>query len=196
MKILAIETSCDETAVSILDAKGGLKKPEFMVLGNALFSQADMHAKYGGVYPNLAKREHTKNITPLLKIALKEARFLEKRKSPSPDEKLKKELTSLLAKEPEMVEDFYALLTQFKKPKIDAVAVTSGPGLEPALWVGINTAKALAIAWNLPLIPINHMEGHILSSLLTGTKKSLKLPTIDFPQQHFLFLEAILNSCT
>ena len=67
MKILSIETSCDETAVSIVEANGGLKSPVFTVLGNAIFSQIDIHKKYGGVYPMMAKREHAKNLPELLK---------------------------------------------------------------------------------------------------------------------------------
>jgi len=67
MKILSIETSCDETAISIVEAGGGLESPSFKVLGNVLFSQIDIHKEYGGVYPMLAKREHAKNLPPLLK---------------------------------------------------------------------------------------------------------------------------------
>ncbi len=64
MKILGIETSCDETAVCIVEAEGGLEMPSFKVLGNALYSQAKTHAEFGGVFPMLAKREHAKNLGP------------------------------------------------------------------------------------------------------------------------------------
>ncbi len=67
MKVLGIETSCDETAVCIVESKGGLKKPLFKVLGNGLYSQVKIHEEYGGVYPMMAKREHALNLVPLLK---------------------------------------------------------------------------------------------------------------------------------
>ena len=69
MIILGIETSCDETALALIDAKGN----SIRILGNIIHSQADLHAKYGGVFPNLAKREHQKNLIPLLDALLKES---------------------------------------------------------------------------------------------------------------------------
>ncbi|MCK5096282.1 MAG: tRNA (adenosine(37)-N6)-threonylcarbamoyltransferase complex transferase subunit TsaD [Candidatus Pacebacteria bacterium] len=184
MKILAIETSCDETAISIVDARGGFAHPTFTILGNQLLSQASMHAKYGGVFPNLAKREHSKNILPLCILALKEAKLFEKsKKTLNINEKERAFYKELLTREHDIIEPFIKLLSQTKKPKIDAVAVTAGPGLEPALWVGINFAKALSHAWNVPLLPINHMEGHIVASLLQkgSSKKEIILPKITFP---------------
>ena len=65
-----------------------------------------------------------------------------------------------------------------ENPKIDAIAVTTGPGLEPALWVGIKSAEALGLLWNIPVIPVNHMEGHIMSVLFTKQKTTLKLPAL------------------
>ncbi len=73
MKILAIETSCDETAISIIEATGGKKHPRFKILSDVVLSQVKLHALYGGVFPNLAKREHSKNLVPVLAQALKEA---------------------------------------------------------------------------------------------------------------------------
>jgi len=67
MKILAIETSCDETAISIIEAKGGLKNSQFKIIADTMISQINLHKKYGGVFPALAKREHTKNLLPILK---------------------------------------------------------------------------------------------------------------------------------
>lgn len=131
MRILAIETSCDETAVAVLDISGPSEKPDIKVFGNALLSQAKLHKKYGGVYPNLAKREHQKNLPILLEQALKQAG---------------KNVDALF-------------------PQIDCIAVTAGPGLEPALWVGINFAETLGEKWSKPVMPINHMEGHIFSVL-------------------------------
>src|SRR3989344_5016074 len=125
MRILAIETSCDETAVAILEIDGPLEKPNIKVLGNSLFSQVHLHEKYGGVYPNLAKREHEKNLPPLLEKTVKEAGTSD----------------------------------------VDFIAVTQGPGLEPALWVGIGFAIELGKKWGKPVVPIDHMEGHIYSVL-------------------------------
>lgn len=178
MNILAIETSCDETAVCLLKIEDG----HFTVLGNALLSQIDIHREFGGVYPNLAKREHAKNLTPLFESVLRGANML----SPSDKVELSKdlvgELKTLLEREPELFSRLSVFLGSHEKSPIDLIAVTNGPGLEPALWVGINFAKALSRAWNIPLVPVNHMEGHIYSSVL---KKhggaSYDIPDITFP---------------
>ncbi|MDO8523060.1 MAG: tRNA (adenosine(37)-N6)-threonylcarbamoyltransferase complex transferase subunit TsaD [bacterium] len=136
MKILAIETSCDETAISIIKGKKTLKGDDFTILSSHISSQVKIHAPFGGVVPNLAKREHIKNLPILLKKILKEI--------PPP-------LGS-------------------RAPKLDAIAVTSGPGLEPALWTGINFAQKLAEEYKLPLIPVNHLEGHIYSAFMHEDK--------------------------
>ncbi|MBP7741388.1 MAG: tRNA (adenosine(37)-N6)-threonylcarbamoyltransferase complex transferase subunit TsaD [Candidatus Pacebacteria bacterium] len=166
MKILAIETSCDETAVSILECSGDQSGAEFSVLGNALISQIDLHREFGGVFPALAKREHAKNLVPLLSSALEEAELLHEDVQVL-DPILHENLTRLLSREPELAEALFAFLPECERPDIDAIAVTSGPGLEPALWVGVNFARALSLAWNIPVVATDHMEGHILSSLLT-----------------------------
>ena len=136
MKILSIETSCDETGVSILEAR----RASFRVLANNIASQVKIHAQYGGVYPMLAKREHIKNLPILLEKTLKKA----------------------------------------KLKKTDLIAVTSGPGLEPALWTGIVFAKELSKKWSCPLIPVNHMEGHILS-VFGKQKGKFTIQKIKFP---------------
>lgn len=140
MKILAIETSCDETAIALLECEGGLGAPTFKLLGNALISQIDIHEKYGGVYPMLAKREHQKNLPILL-------------------EEISKQYPPLLTSRRGLGE-------------VDFIAVTEGPGLEPALWEGILFAEKLSKEWNVPIIPVNHMEGHIYSVLITEPKIS------------------------
>ena len=165
MRILSIETSCDETAISILEATGGLKSPHqtgssgqarFKIPGNHVASQIKIHAEYGGVFPALAKREHIKNLPIVFEKVLKQAK-----------------------------------IGKNKKPA-DLIAVTVGPGLEPALWTGIVFAKELAQKYDLPLIPVNHMEGHVLSVLLQEqkeipksknliSKKSYSAPKITFP---------------
>lgn len=152
MKILAIETSCDETAIALLDLTGPLGKPEIKVLGNTLLSQAKLHEQYGGVYPSLAKREHLKNLPVLLEKTLKEA----------------------------LTHD-----QQLTTNNIDFIAVTTGPGLEPALWTGITFAQALGERWGKPVVAVNHMEGHIWSVLYQNgndqapmTKAQLELPAL------------------
>ena len=124
--ILGIDTSCDDTSVAVLDGR--------KVLSSAISSQLEIHAEYGGVVPDIARREHEKNIPKVFAEALKKA-------------KLK-------------IED------------IDYIAVTYGPGLAIDLEVGINFAKELSKKHNIPVIPVNHMEGHLLSSLLLNSKGS------------------------
>ncbi len=125
MIILAIETSCDDTGIALIKATGK-KRPKIKVLSNIVSSQVEIHKKYGGVYPLLAKREHEKNLPIVCKKAIKQA----------------------------------------KNPKIDVVAVTVGPGLEPCLYSGVNFAKDLAKKLKVPLIPINHIEAHIYANFL------------------------------
>jgi len=169
---LAIDTSCDETAITIVKCEGdpskglgaGEQNAQFKVLGNALLSQAELHARYGGVFPALAKREHAKNLVPILEAALEEAELLHEDRQVIPEETRAK-ISEILAREPGLSEAFFAFVSECEPPAIDAIAVTAGPGLEPALWVGINFAKALALIWNKPLVAVNHMEGHILAAL-------------------------------
>jgi N6-L-threonylcarbamoyladenine synthase len=164
MKILGIETSCDETAVCLLEAEGQFGADfRFKILGNGLSSQAELHAQYGGVYPNLAKREHARNLVPMLTEALQQASEL-KNKTPHDTLIYQSELKQLLEREPELLERLVPFLEMHDKPDIDAIAVTAGPGLEPALWVGINFAKALALVWEKPIVAVDHMEGHIMLS--------------------------------
>src|SRR3989344_5796618 len=166
--ILGIETSCDETALALIDGE--------KILANITLTQT-VHKKYGGVFPMLAKREHAKNLLPIFKNILETANFLNlKQKARS--EKLE-DVKKILEREPDLLEQFLAFVPTIEKPPINAIAVTEGPGLEPALWVGINFAKALATIWNIPIIPINHMEGHVVSALLhlKGSKQILNSET-------------------
>ncbi|MEQ1812887.1 MAG: tRNA (adenosine(37)-N6)-threonylcarbamoyltransferase complex transferase subunit TsaD [Candidatus Nitrotoga sp.] len=174
MRIFAIETSCDETALSFIEAHGSPETGDFSytVLGETLLSQAALHAQYGGVFPNLAKREHAKNLTPLLIETLTQAGSL-KSKSDL-DSKSDFDFETLLEREPELLAQLRVFMPTYGKPDIDALAVTVGPGLEPALWVGINFAKALSLAWDLPIIPVNHMEGHLLMALVQNPSESSK----------------------
>jgi len=181
MRILAIETSCDETAVAILEASGTLDAgAEIRVLGNALISQIDIHKEYGGVFPTIAKREHQKNLVPLLIETLTQAGMhavIEKQHS-----NILQNVGMLLEREPELLKQLESIVVHIEKPDIDAIAVTVGPGLEPALWVGINFAKALSMLWDIPVIPVNHMEGHIASALLKQyASLKFKVEKIQFP---------------
>lgn len=176
MKILAIETSCDETAIAIVETTGDEHGAEFTVLGNALLSQIELHREYGGVFPALAKREHAKNLVPILEAALEEAELLHEDTQAIPEETRAK-ISEILAREPGLAESFFEFVSECEPPEIDAIAVTAGPGLEPALWVGINFAKALALIWNKPLVAVNHMEGHILAALAQPEAPSTKLET-------------------
>ena len=120
MLILAVETSCDETAVAVT------RKRE--VLAEELFSQTDMHALYGGIVPELASRNHVAHIGRLAELAIQNANITRK--------------------------------------EIDAVAVTYAPGLIGALLVGINFAKGLAMALDVPIIPVHHIRGHIAANYI------------------------------
>jgi N6-L-threonylcarbamoyladenine synthase len=162
MRILGIETSADETGVSILEAYGASENDfHFKVLGNALLSQADLHTRYGGIFPNLAKREHGRNLVPVLMEALRQAGELREGKASITDEKLS-EMEKMLERERELYTYLEQFFRAYGRPDVDCIAVTAGPGLEPALWVGINFAKALAHAWQMPLVAVNHLEGHVM----------------------------------
>jgi tRNA A37 threonylcarbamoyltransferase TsaD len=131
MKILAIETSCDETAISIVDFKS---KKKFEVLSDSVLSQIEIHKQYGGVYPAVAKREHINNIFPLLLASLKTAKLLEKKKvCQKINNKILKSLEKILDRDEENLKNIIYLFENYKKPKINALAVTYGPGLEIAL---------------------------------------------------------------
>lgn len=122
MRILAIETSCDETAAAVVE--DGRR-----VLSNVVATQIELHRRFGGVFPEVASRQHVLAIEPVIAQALAEAGV----NHPS---------------------------------ELDAVAVTHGPGLAGSLLVGVNAAKGLAFASGLPLLPVNHLEGHVYSNWL------------------------------
>jgi len=135
MKILGLETSCDETGIAIIEAQGGLRAPKFRVLKNLVASQIKIHRPFGGVVPNLAKREHIKNLPILCR------RAFGKNKAAN---------------------DLWK--------KIDLIAVTVGPGLEPALWAGITFAQEIVKGHKKLLVGANHLEGHLYSFLLPSKK--------------------------
>ena len=168
MKILAIETSCDDTCVAIIktpDKKGG----KFKVLSNIVSSQIEIHKKYGGVYPTLAKREHQRNLLPVLIQALKESKLLKNQKSNSKNQKYIskiKNIKNILKRESELLKQLTVFFQKYDKPDINLIAVTAGPGLEPCLWVGVNFARTLSYFWDIPIVPVNHIEAHILVNFI------------------------------
>src|SRR3989344_2458506 len=175
MKILAIETSCDETGVAILYAKGSAARPDFRVLANTVASQVEIHKPYGGVVPNLAKHEHQKNLVPVLLAALKDAKLYHRTRTIITrtiilHSMIVSQLQEIFSHEPELLRQFITKLPKLMPPKIDVIAVTYGPGLAPALWTGVNFARALSLIWGKPLIPVNHLEGHIYINILRGEK--------------------------
>ena len=182
MKILGIETSCDETAVCLIEANGEIGNFKINILGNQLYSQIALHEQYGGVFPMMAKREHAKNLVPLFEKCLEEAGAKKDIPKRVLSNETKEKLKELLVKEMDIYDSVVDLTERVEKPEIDAIAITNGPGLEPALWVGVNFAKALAEIWDIPLLATNHMEGHILVAGLdkiAGNSYSLK--NINFP---------------
>jgi N6-L-threonylcarbamoyladenine synthase len=181
MKILGIETSCDETAVCLIEATGDFGSDfRFKVLGNALYSQIAIHAPWGGVFPNLAKREHAKNLVPLLQKCLEQADFQGQDRANVEGLAFHLErLKNILEREPELFDMLTVFLETHGKPEIDAIAVTAGPGLEPALWVGVNFAKALSLLWDVPIVATNHLEGHIaMAAMNQGRIADFEFPAL------------------
>lgn len=117
--------------------------------------------------PILAKREHSRNLVPLLNSLLEKTN-LKQEKVVGISAEQKAKIVEILSREIDLVQVFLKFISTVSRPDIDMLTVTSGPGLEPALWVGISFAKALSYVWSVPLIPTNHMEGHIVSVLKEG----------------------------
>lgn len=128
MLVLGIESTCDETAAAVV--KEGKE-----ILSNVIFSQAEMHKKYGGVFPEVASRAHIQAITTVLEQALQEAGVTAE--------------------------------------QIDLISVAKGPGLIGPLLIGLNTAKALALAWNKPFIGVNHVEAHLYAAMMQQSEPLL-----------------------
>ncbi len=177
MKILGIETSCDETAVAVVQAENN----RFRVLSNVVSSQVAVHNQWGGVVPNLAKREHQRNLVLVLRESLREAGLLRQQRVPikTPQFKVKiKSLGEILARERLLYLRLRVFLEKYQKPDINLISVTQGLGLEPALWVGINFAKALSFFWQKPVLPINHIEAHLLVNFLHNDIGKAKYPAV------------------
>jgi len=159
MVILGIETSCDETAAAVIfveTPRRGVsgQGEKIKILSNIISSQINIHKKYGGVVPEVAAREHVLNIIPVINEALAVAGL------PAAVPAGRQEA---LAKEGGV--------------GLDAIAVTVGPGLITSLQVGVETAKTLSYAWKIPLIAVNHIEGHIYANFVSRQQK-IKFPAI------------------
>ncbi len=126
MKILAIETSCDETSAAVVEK---LRDEKLKIISNVIASSQDMHAKTGGIIPEKAAREQIKSIIPVIKEAM----------------------------------------SGLSEKDIDAISVTIGPGLIGSLLVGVETAKTLAHLWQKPIIPINHLIGHVYANFIDSS---------------------------
>jgi N6-L-threonylcarbamoyladenine synthase len=178
--ILSIETSCDETAVSLLEAQGEFPHATYEILGDALWSQIDIHREYGGVFPALAKREHAATIVPMLEKTITESGFEADEYTPSLLPETETQVRELLNREPGLADQLLTFHRKHGTFPIDLIAVTSGPGLEPALWVGVNFARAVALLWDTPVVAVNHMEGHILASIY-DVERDNQFSDISFP---------------
>jgi len=140
MKILAIETSCDETAAAV----GHLDDDLIVIDSNIVASQIDIHQAFGGVIPEVAAREHVRHILPVIDQALAAA----------------------------------GLNRQTAARQLSAIAITNGPGLSTSLLVGVETAKALALAWRLPLVPVHHIAGHVTANFINRHLTKIKFPAL------------------
>jgi N6-L-threonylcarbamoyladenine synthase len=175
VKILAIETSCDESAASVVDCGGDLAHLKAEALSHVVHSQAALHAEFGGVYPSLAKREHAKNLPAVLAEAVKPVA-----QSGMPvevDAATESYFRLTLEREGSLADALLDLVRMTPKPDIELIAVTSGPGLEPALWVGISAAKCLAKVWGVPIVGADHMLGHIAAAQI-GRGEAIPFPIL------------------
>jgi N6-L-threonylcarbamoyladenine synthase len=145
VKILGIETSCDETGVAVYETNVGL-------LAEGLFSQVELHARFGGVVPELASRDHIAKLTPMIREVLANAGL--------------------------------------QLSELDAVAYTAGPGLVGALMVGGSLATALAVGLGIPVIPVHHMEAHLLVTMLEDDPPTLPFLALLVSGGHTLLVEA------
>lgn len=152
MTILGIDTSCDETSIAVVE-----KQEDFKILSNVVSSQVEIHQEYGGVHPTLATRAHEKNLVPVLGEALKQADLLKSGDSFN---------NRVLEEKSELSQKATKFLKSYRAPQIDSIAVTTGPGLDPCLWTGINFTKILSHNWNIPVTPVNHLEAHVLNNFL------------------------------
>ncbi|MEA2092388.1 MAG: tRNA (adenosine(37)-N6)-threonylcarbamoyltransferase complex transferase subunit TsaD [Patescibacteria group bacterium] len=167
MIILAIETSCDDTGIALLKKEKGKIK----TIASVVSSQNEVHEKWGGVYPSEAKREHQKNLIPALIAVLQKSNFLKKGETSKHPE-----VEKILWRETILLSNLKDFLKKYRIKKIDAIAVTVGPGLDPCLWVGVNFARAFSLCLDTPIIPVNHIKAHI--SFFLFSDKDIAFPVV------------------
>ncbi len=146
MRVLGLETSCDETGVAIYDGEAGL-------LSDRVFSQVALHAEFGGVVPELASRDHIQRILPLLREAL--------------------------------------VNSDTRPEDVSGIAYTAGPGLVGALLVGASVAHSLAYAWGVPVLPVHHMEGHLLAPMLEDDPPEIPFVALLVSGGHTMLVEVV-----
>ncbi len=146
MRVLGLETSCDETGVAIYDGEAGL-------LSDQVFSQVALHAEFGGVVPELASRDHIQRILPLLREAL--------------------------------------VNSDTRPEDVSGIAYTAGPGLVGALLVGASVAHSLAYAWGVPVLPVHHMEGHLLAPMLEDDPPEIPFVALLVSGGHTMLVEVV-----
>jgi len=155
MIVLGIESSCDETAVAIYD--GDPVSGQGSIIAEQIASQIETHARFGGVVPEVASREHLMALPPMVDAVLKSA--------------------------------------SLKWPQIDHIAVTAGPGLMGALLVGTSYARAVGLVNNVPVMPIHHMEGHLLAPGLAGALPAFPFITLLVSGGHTLLVHVKAIAC-
>jgi len=208
MKILAIETSCDETSIGIIEKIESISNC-YKILAHETISQVNKHIEFGGVFPTLARREHEKNLVPILVRCLVQAGLAiptshgNSVPAPSKGAPVQSSLSDneknyyidSLSRYPDLEKSFWEFAEKYDTKligeSIDAIAVTNGPGLPPALWVGVNFSKCLAEIFstdnrNIPIYPINHMEGHIVSALANKQDDQVTMQTPVYPMLSLL----------
>ena len=157
MTILGIETSCDETGVAVIQSNS--KTNKINLISNIVASSISLHSETGGIIPEIAAREQIEYIIPVLESALKEASREE-----------------MVNGKPASPAGRWSIVNS-----IDAIAVTVGPGLIGSLLIGVETAKTLSYLWKKPIIPVNHLIGHIYANWINEERKTNNEKRIIFP---------------
>ncbi len=169
MIILGIETSCDETAAAVIEGRKAGTQNFVFIKSNIVSSQINIHRKYGGVVPEVAAREHVLQILPVINEALERAGI------PSPLTPLPLRSLRERGNKKRYIKIAPSLCDNRRGREVggeglDAIAVTVGPGLITSLLVGVETAKTLSYVWQIPIVAINHIEGHIYANFIENQK--------------------------
>ncbi len=166
MRILAIESSCDETGAAVVEKKDN----QITVLSNILATSSDMHAATGGIIPENAAREQVKVIIPVIVEALIESRIAGGTGGRAPDNAQMRQSRASIGwnDNPRQYPQIkWQLANTILRNEIDAIAITYGPGLIGSLLIGVETAKTLSLVFNKPIIPVNHLLAHIYANYIS-----------------------------